>query len=56
MTIDLSRLPTHLPLAVEESVHIALPTYAGSGNIWSDTCKGGHGMADVSVMVDELNA
>ena len=54
MTINLSRLPTHLTLAVGESVHIALPTYAGSGNIWSVTCIRGQGMADVSVVVDEL--
>lgn len=49
MTIDLSGMPKRITVAVREASEIPLPSYAGSGNIWSAVCVNGQGVAEVSV-------
>ncbi len=40
-------------MAVGETSEIPLPSYAGSGNLWSVVCVNGQGVAQVSVELDE---
>jgi len=56
MTVDLSGLPRDVTLEVGGRMEISLPSYAGSGNIWSATCLGGQGVAHVSVELGEAPA
>lgn len=53
MTIDLSILPRRVTVAVGGASEIPLPSYAGSGNIWSAVCVNGRGVAQVSMELGE---
>jgi hypothetical protein len=53
MTIDLSGLPRSVSLRIGELIEIQLPSYAGSGYIWSAKCLRGAEVARVSMKLGD---
>lgn len=48
--VELPDIPTRVVVAAGERVSIDLPSYAGSGNLWTVTCRRGPDRATVAVV------
>ena len=51
MTLDFPDLPRSIELTVGDRTEIPLPSYAGSGNIWSAKFISGQGVCQVAVVL-----